>query len=1733
MLIQIFFPPFAYAADGSGTATATPGTVLASSTENTVTVVYTASETMNSGEARLTVPTGWTAPQGSAGSAGYTTVSTTGTLAKVEDTADSATGWAAGTACASGAPSADSTTKHEGTASVSCANGAESNGDRWYKNISSENWSTFNNVGFWIYSSGAITANHLLFAYDDAANLASPIETISVGALSAATWTYVNLSFGATTRIAVVSYGFQINNASGVDNKTVKVDDILLGPYSTVAFAGQAASVRLLNLASSQTVTFVYGDGGGTSGANAPATLGAHTFTVANRVIDSSASLGDIASSPTVDVVPAATKVLVGLEGQTVNGSAITSGSCPTPVGGLTVTIAGTATTQTANTAFTVCVYATDNSNNFASLATNNTSITSNPNDTQGTYPSAANLVNGKGTFSLTLKTATSYTVTATPTGLTAGTSSSITIQPAAASTFVVTTQNGGTETANTPFSVTLTAKDAYNNTVSSGANNYTGSKTINWTWTATSSPNDNVAPTKPADGSQTFTNGVATISGFTLTDASETPTITATDPDAPNPAGTSAAITANPGDTNKLVITTWPASVNVNVETTQYIVQRRDAVGNPTTSSTQQVDLTSNSTGTYQFRDTSGDGSVTFVTIGVGVSTENFFYIDDTAGSWTISVAFTGLTGDSKGLTVINPAKFWLKLPGQTFTDGVGVTGTATVTANQSFSVTIYKTDGSDVLDTSYTGSHTINWIWDATSSPNDNVAPTKPADGTQTFSGGSVTVSGFTLTDASETPTITATEPSGPTGDSSAITVNPGLTTKLVITTNPTSTTAGVETAQYIVERRDAVGNPTTSGTQQVDLSSTSTGGAKQFRDSSGGGGVTFVTIANSASTENFFYYDEKSGSWTISVSATGLTGDDEALTVNPDSVATFTVTTQNSGTEVAGTSFSVTLTAKDSFNNTVSSGPNNYTGSHTINWTWTATNSPNDTAPTKPADGAQTFTNGVLTLAGFTLTDSGETPTITGTDPDSPNPVGTSSAITVRPAAADSFTVTTQNGGTETANVSFSVTLTAKDSFGNTVSSGPNNYTGSKTINWTWTATSSPNDGVSPTKPANGARTFTNGVLTLGGFILTDASETPTITGTDPNSPNPAGTSAAITVNPGSTTKLVITTNPASVTAGSETTEYIVQRRDAVGNPTTSGGQTVNLSSTSTGSAKQFRDTSGGGGVSSVTITNGNSTENFFYYDEKSGSWTISVAAIGKTGDSKALTVNPDATDSLAITTVPASTEAGSESGAFVVQRRDQFGNATTSGTQQVDLSSNSTGIYEFRDASGGAAVAFVTVGAGVSTENFFYLDDTAGTWTISVSFIGLTGDSEPFTVIELAAPSGFGGTALSTTSIRWTWTDNSSTEDGFRLYSGVGDLIAPLAANAVSYNETGLTPDTSYTRYVRAFKGLAESSASNSAAVKTKASPAEEEEEEAAPPAEEEVVPPPVEEEEEEEVVPPAEEEEVTPPAPSLWEQFIAWAKGFWQDVTELANAFSLQIAESFQTLAQDFVNALVYIYNGGLGLATELNNQVKTAVGAGIQIIQQAGENLAKLSAGVGSAAQKLTEQVGNSAQGFIAAVVRYTQAIRGTQGLIASGIGKTLNGLLDWIVVNIADGGRTVTDAVSEISDGFGRVLLGLDKFREIVFETEPNHISNVKVTAISSTEVEISWETNHLSTSQVNYGSAVGTYEFTAFSGEQTREHTMVITGLNSGATYNYELISKNRDYAVDAFRSFTTPSK
>ncbi|KKU75842.1 MAG: IPT/TIG domain-containing protein, partial [Candidatus Wolfebacteria bacterium GW2011_GWA1_47_6] len=325
----------AYAADGSGTNAVTPTSTDVSSTGNTFTFTFTAAETMNSGGINIAMPAGFSAPQGTAGTAGYTTVSTTGTIADVIDDMDSATGWSAGSACAAGAPTADTGVKHEGAASIHCINGNESNGDVWYKNITSQNWASYTTVGFWIRTDVDIAANRLQFSYDNSANLASPIESINIPAITANTWTYVTINFGVTTRTSVVSYGFRIANNAALDNITVYADDIVLGPGS-LTFPSSSINARFLQLAALGTATMTYGDGGGTSGVTVPSVFGTYTATTTSR-FDDSGALTNIASHPTITVKnptpvltaisPTSTEVQSGTTTVTLTGSGFVASS--------------------------------------------------------------------------------------------------------------------------------------------------------------------------------------------------------------------------------------------------------------------------------------------------------------------------------------------------------------------------------------------------------------------------------------------------------------------------------------------------------------------------------------------------------------------------------------------------------------------------------------------------------------------------------------------------------------------------------------------------------------------------------------------------------------------------------------------------------------------------------------------------------------------------------------------------------------------------------------------------------------------------------------------------------------------------------------------------------------------------------------------------------------------------------------------------------------------------------------------------------------------------------------------------------------------------------------------------------------------------------------------------------------------------------------------------------------
>ncbi len=82
----------------------------------------------------------------------------------------------------------------------------------------------------------------------------------------------------------------------------------------------------------------------------------------------------------------------------------------------------------------------------------------------------------------------------------------------------------------------------------------------------------------------------------------------------------------------------------------------------------------------------------------------------------------------------------------------------------------------------------------------------------------------------------------------------------------------------------------------------------------------------------------------------------------------------------------------------------------------------------------------------------------------------------------------------------------------------------------------------------------------------------------------------------------------------------------------------------------------------------------------------------------------------------------------------------------------------------------------------------------------------------------AASGLNATTASTTQINVTWSDNSNNETGFRLERRIGSgswsTVTTTAANATSYNNTGLTPATTYEYRVYAVNVAGDSTVSNS-------------------------------------------------------------------------------------------------------------------------------------------------------------------------------------------------------------------------------------------------------------------------------------------------------------------------------
>ena len=101
--------------------------------------------------------------------------------------------------------------------------------------ITSLNISRYDYLEFWIKSTVATSAGNLKILLDDTASCASPIETLSVPALSADTWAYTRIALAnPETDTAIVSVGLEYDSDLGAC--TVWLDDIKAVANDTITW---------------------------------------------------------------------------------------------------------------------------------------------------------------------------------------------------------------------------------------------------------------------------------------------------------------------------------------------------------------------------------------------------------------------------------------------------------------------------------------------------------------------------------------------------------------------------------------------------------------------------------------------------------------------------------------------------------------------------------------------------------------------------------------------------------------------------------------------------------------------------------------------------------------------------------------------------------------------------------------------------------------------------------------------------------------------------------------------------------------------------------------------------------------------------------------------------------------------------------------------------------------------------------------------------------------------------------------------------------------------------------------------------------------------------------------------------------------------------------------------------------------------------------------------------------
>jgi subtilisin-like proprotein convertase family protein len=587
-----------------------------------------------------------------------------------------------------------------------------------------------------------------------------------------------------------------------------------VGGFPSSTTAGSAGSITVTARDASGNVATGYAGTVHFTSSDPQAALPAdYTFTAADAGTHTFSAALKTAGTQTLTVTDTAAGGLTGTEaGITVSPAAASRLAVSAP------------SAATAGGAFNVTVTARDAFGNTATGYAGTVHFAS-P-DGQAVLPADSPLSTGTCTFSATLKTAGSESLTATDTATSslAG-SASLSVTPAAASSLLVTAP--ASATAGSAFPVTVTARDAYGNTVTG----YTG--------TAHFSSSDPAAGVQlPAD--YTFTapdQGRHTFPGGVTLQTAGSQTVTVTDIVTGSVTGSATVSVVAPAPATRLALSV-PSGTTAG-SAFSITVTALDANGNTATGYT----------GTVQFRSSDGQAtlpaSYTFTAADGGVHTFGGLVLD-TAGTQTVTAAdSTGSITGSGSVAVSPAAASRLVVSGFPSSATAGTAGSFAVTARDAFGN----------IATGYAG--TVHFR-------STDPQATLPANYTFTAAdAGRHTFSATLKTAGRQSLAATDTVNSSLSGAEAGITVSPAAASRLKLSA-AAGATAGTAFS-VTVTAQDAFGNTATGYTGTVHFTSSDGRAVLPANSTLPNGTGTFSVTLVTAGSQTLTATDTTSGTLT----------------------------------------------------------------------------------------------------------------------------------------------------------------------------------------------------------------------------------------------------------------------------------------------------------------------------------------------------------------------------------------------------------------------------------------------------------------------------------------------------------------------------------------------------------------------------------------------------------------------------------------------------------------------------------------------------------------------------------------------------------------------------------------------------------------------------------------------------------------------------------------------------